>query len=491
MAFLVKIHYNYGQKSQKQLSSHQKKFYCPNTYRIIMSKRDQDRKVALVSLGCPKNTVDAEVLLGNLKSKGFQIVDKMEKADAVIINTCGFIEDAKRESLSFIFKALDGKKKHLKGVVVTGCLAQRYAQELAEKIPQVDAFVGFESYPNVAHTLNQIFSKQEANRVQVGEATVPFQSEYIRHSLTPKHSAYLRVAEGCNHECSFCSIPSFRGRFRSKPFESVMEEAKILVQSGVCELNIIAEDTNQYGMDFSRDKRRLADLLYQLADLSSLKWIRLLYCYPSYFSPALIRAIAEIPKVVKYIDIPLQHASDRVLRRMNRPGSQYTRQLLNQLKENIPELCLRSTFICGFPGETEDDHQELVRFIKEWGFCRAGFFTYSLEENTSAYSMDGHISDQVKQARKDELVSLQQSIQESLATKWIGKKMNVLIDKVEKGYSKGRAYFDAPEIDGVVYVLHRLSPGRIYPIEILGTNGWDLYGQVSSPFYEESLGTIQ
>ncbi|EME28897.1 Ribosomal protein S12 methylthiotransferase RimO [Galdieria sulphuraria] len=453
---------------------------CPNKYHLVMNHVQggtHKRKVALVSLGCPKNTVDAEVLLGNLKRKGFQIVEKMEKADAVIINTCGFIEDAKRESLSFIFQALDWKKKHLKGVIVTGCLAQRYAEELAAQIPQVDAVVGFESYANVAQTLNQIFSQQEASRVQVGKATVPFQTEYIRHPLTPKHSAYLRVAEGCNHECSFCSIPSFRGRFRSKPFQSVIEEAKMLVEGGVCELNIIAEDTNQYGMDFgNQDQRRLADLLYELANLSSLKWIRLLYCYPSYFSPALIRAIAEIPQVVKYIDIPLQHASDGILTRMNRPNSQYTRQLLYQLKQNIPELCLRSTFICGFPGETEKDHQELVRFIKELGFSRAGFFTYSLEENTSAYSMDGHVPDEVKQARKDELVSLQQSIQESFAMKWVGKKINVLIDKVEQGYSKGRAYFDAPEIDGVVYVLQQLSPGRIYSIEILGTNGWDLYG---------------
>jgi len=436
------------------------------------------RKVALVSLGCPKNTVDAEVLLGNLKD--FEIVEKMEKADAVIINTCGFIEDAKRESLGYIMQALDWKKKQRKGVVVTGCLAQRYANELAEEIPQLDAVVGFANYANIANTLHQILDEPTKSQVLVGEATVPFQAEYFRHPLTPKHTSYLKIAEGCNHNCAFCSIPSFRGRFRSKPFQSVLEEANMLVNRGVRELSLIAEDTNQYGMDFgNHDQRRLADLLYELAEIPKLKWIRLLYCYPSYFSPALIRAIADIPKVVKYIDIPLQHASDNVLKRMNRPSRSYTRQLLYQLKENIPGLCLRSTFICGFPGETEEDHRELVEWIKEFAFARAGFFTYSLEENTSAYHLDGHVSEQVKQARKDELVSLQQSIQESFATKWIGKKIDVMIDKVEKGYSKGRAYFDAPEIDGVVYVLQQnLVPGNIYQIEILGSHGWDLYGNV-------------
>jgi len=457
--------------------------------------------VSLIALGCAKNTVDAEVMLGDIEQHGIDVIDRPEDADIVIVNTCAFIEDAKRGSIEAILDVSKMKEDRLKGIIVTGCLAQRYAKDLAQDMPEVDFVVGFENYTKIPSTILEFFenerqkegsassassprktlsrnAKIKADRVAVGGATVPFRPEYIRKRLTPKHTAFLRVAEGCDHACTFCAIPSFRGKFRSKPWDQVLQEAKLLAASGVKELNLIAEDTNQYGMDFgSNDPRRLHDLLYALAEIPELAWIRLLYCYPSYFSDELVQAIKEIPKVVKYIDIPLQHISDPVLKAMQRPSKMHTTKILNRLREEIPDITLRTTFISGFPGETKDDHKELVKFIKEFKFVRAGVFGYSEEEGTPAALMqDQFIDEDVKQARVDELISVQQNIEETHAKAQVGKVMDVIIDRIEEGYSIGRTMSDAPEIDSMVHILQQIEPGTILPVRIVGNHAFDLIG---------------
>eukprot|EP00188_Purpureofilum_apyrenoidigerum_P002180 Plantae.Rhodophyta-Purpureofilum_apyrenoidigerum.ctg23225.p1 GENE.Plantae.Rhodophyta-Purpureofilum_apyrenoidigerum.ctg23225~~Plantae.Rhodophyta-Purpureofilum_apyrenoidigerum.ctg23225.p1 ORF type:complete len:506 (+),score=102.55 Plantae.Rhodophyta-Purpureofilum_apyrenoidigerum.ctg23225:35-1519(+) len=449
--------------------------------------------VSLVALGCPKNTVDAEVMLGDLESQGIVIEDDSADADVIIVNTCGFIEDSKRESIGAILEAASLKETTAKGVVVTGCLAQRYASELAAELPEVDAVVGFENYKLLADRVRKIArpGEEPMSRVEVGKATVPFRPEWGRRRLAPKHSAYIRVAEGCDHTCTFCAIPSFRGKFRSKPWDQVVDEAHRLAKQGVVELNLIAEDTNQYGSDFESDPRRLSDLLRELATIEGIQWIRLLYCYPSYFTDDLIDAIAEVDKVVKYIDIPLQHISDQVLRRMQRPSRKHTLALLNRLRERIPELQLRSTFITGFPGETNEDHEQLVNFVREFKFHRGGFFTYSEEDNTPAADLDEQIDEEVKVARRDELVSLQQDIQTEFAHQQIGRVINVLVDRVENGHAIGRAAFDAPEIDCVVHLLQDVPKGLLVRAKVIESDFLDLIADCNPRVVDEELAKSQ
>ncbi|KAJ8908937.1 hypothetical protein NDN08_005637 [Rhodosorus marinus] len=440
--------------------------------------REKPVSVSLVPLGCPKNTVDAEVMLGDLEQQGISVLDDESSADVIIVNTCGFIEDAKRESIEAILAAAELKQgSGAKGVVVTGCLAQRYASQLAEELPEVDAVVGFEGYKSLGEKVRKIAlngKKRSSSTVEVGKATVPFRPEWGRRRLAPKHTAYMRVAEGCDHACSFCAIPSFRGKFRSKQWDQVVEEARLLASKGAVELNLIAEDTNQYGIDFKGDSRRLSDLLYELADIEGIQWIRLLYCYPSYFTDELIDAIANIDKVVKYIDIPLQHISDPVLKRMNRPGAKHTKRLLNRLRDRIPEVEFRSTFITGFPGETQQDHEELVNFVKDFRFHRGGFFTYSEEDGTPAASLDRQIPEEIKMARRDELTSLQQDIQAEFADEKIGKVIDVLVDRIEDGHAVGRARFDAPEIDCIVHLLQDVPPGLVVKARVVESDLFDL-----------------
>ncbi|KAK4530620.1 hypothetical protein CCYA_CCYA05G1477 [Cyanidiococcus yangmingshanensis] len=440
-------------------------------------------RVSIVALGCAKNTVDAEVFLGDLKNQGYQIVSENEQADAIIVNTCTFIEEAKSESIAAILQAAARKRSGTRAVVVTGCMAQRYAAELADEIPEVDAVVGFAAYAQLAEQVRQLVTaqrqKDDVPSVHVGSPNVPFRPEYRRHRLGERHTAYLRVAEGCDHQCAFCAIPQWRGRFRSKPFEELIQEAHRLVEEdGVRELCLIAEDTNMYGMDFGRDARLLADVLrYLQRELvpRGLVWIRLLYCYPSYFADDLIDAIAECPAVVKCIDIPLQHASDAVLHRMRRPLMSHTSALLAKLRQRIPGLQLRSTFIAGSPGETARDHQVLVRFLQEMRFARAGFFTFSAEEGTPMAQSDAAVPRTVQERRRDQLLSLQQAIQEELATSLIGQELDVLIDRHDGGHSVGRTFMDAPDIDGVAYVLQNdWQPGELVRARVVATSGWDL-----------------
>lgn len=446
--------------------------------------------VSLVSLGCPKNVTDAEVMLGDLASQGIKVQTADDAtADIIVVNTCGFVEDAKRESLNAILSASQAKQNgSAKGVIVTGCLAQRYADTLAEELPEVDAVVGFEHYHELAERVSRLAnsgsninaSATTDDRVRVGITDVPFRPEHERVRLGPRHSVYVRLAEGCSHSCSFCAIPGqFRGGFRSKPWSALTKEIDHLVANGARELVMIAEDTNQYGMDFAkRDDKRLSHLLHHVAqNVPNVDWVRLLYCYPSYFTEELIDAMAQLDVVCKYVDMPLQHISNRVLKRMNRPGRTHTEALLKRLRDGIPGLILRTTFITGFPGETEEDHRELVEFIKASRFNHAGFFVYSEEEGTPAASFEEQVPIEVREYRRDELTSIQQQIQEGLAMEKIGSVVDVMVDRIEDGHSIGRTRGDAPEIDSNVHILQRIQPGTILPVRILGTSSFDLFGE--------------
>eukprot|EP00803_Ostreobium_quekettii_P009871 evm.model.scf_2033.1 EVM.evm.TU.scf_2033.1 scf_2033:18171-23166(-) len=431
------------------------------------------KKVSFVSLGCPKNTVDGEVLLGDLSRAGFQVTEGHQDADAIIVNTCGFVEDAKAESIQAILEAtsLSETGENQPKVLITGCLAQRYGSELAEELPEADLVMGFERYPELPSVLGGMLGEpavaSASSRVQVGEATVPFRPEWDRHRLTPSHTAYLRVAEGCDHACSFCAIPKFRGRFRSKALRDVLSEAKHLVTNGAMELNLIAEDTNQYGMDQQDGGENLALLLQELAKIEGLHWLRILYAYPSYFSEELIDEIANNPKVCKYIDIPLQHINNLVLLSMNRPPQQHTMRLLKKLRERIPGLALRTTFISGFPGETHEQHRELVDFCKDFRFERMGCFGYSKEDGTSAAELPEQVDPETCAARQDELISLQQDITADFANSLIGQEIPILVDKyTEDGELVGRTQWDAPDIDPHVYLSMGPDDAGLPPLEI-------------------------
>jgi len=435
--------------------------------------------VALVALGCPKNTVDAEVMLGDLQKRGFKIQRKPQDADVVIVNTCAFIEDAKTESIQAVLEAIDLKAGGVKGVVVTGCMAQRYAEELGKELPEVDAVIGFEHYNQIGPQIERIITASgfAMPEIDVGGTDVPFRPEWERYRITQTHAAFLRVAEGCDHKCKFCAIPTWRGKFRSKPFEAIMEEARQLVATGVTEINLIAEDTNQWGSDFgSEDPRRLSDLLYALSEIQEVRRMSLLYCYPSYFSEELIDAIADIDKVCKYIDIPLQHISDNVLKAMNRPPRLYTETLLKKLRARIPGLVLRTTFITGFPGETQEDHQELVDFVKEMRFERAGIFAYSEEEGTPAATLPNQVPMEVRENRRDQLTGLVQDAQRAYAESRVGTTMEIVIDRAGEGGfgSVGRTRGDAPDIDCVVHLPQSLPPGTYVEAEIVGALDFDL-----------------
>jgi ribosomal protein S12 methylthiotransferase len=451
------------------------------------------KRVSMVSLGCPKNTVDGEVMLGDLHGAGFDVTDDHESADAIVINSCGFVEDAKNESVEAILEAsqlANGSKK----IIVTGCLAQRYANDLANELPEADVIVGFENYANLPKTVggllgvetNGLIAPQQA-RVQVGGASPPFREEIKRLRITPRHTAYLRVAEGCDHKCTFCAIPSFRGRFRSKPWQSIIDEAKALADSGVRELNLIAEDTNQWGIDLrASDGRGLAELLYALAEVEGIEWMRILYAYPSYFSDELIRAIADVPQVCKYIDIPLQHITNLSLLRMNRPPRQHTEDLLYKLRDRIPDLALRTTFISGFPGETEEEHEELMQFCRDFKFERLGAFAYSEEDGTPAMEYPDQVPEEIRAIRRDQLVSQQQEISEDFAMSRVGKDVDVLIDNWDEDMQAfiGRTTLEAPDIDPVVFVtedkskgLPPIEPGQMRRCNVIGSSLFDLEAQ--------------
>ncbi|RME76298.1 MAG: 30S ribosomal protein S12 methylthiotransferase RimO [Planctomycetota bacterium] len=456
---------------------------------------DAALRVGLVSLGCAKNLVDSEVMLGRLAER-HELVGRTEDADVVVINTCAFIEDAKQESIDTILEMTERKQRgELRHVVVTGCLAQRYADELAAQLPEVDLFVGTTAEREIGALLSRLdapaqrsrpralpmAARESERRVHVIDPSLPYGAETSRLRLTPRHYAYLRVAEGCNHRCTFCAIPSFRGRFRSKPRAAILEEARELVADGARELLLIAEDTNQWGQDLGREDT-LAALLADLDRIEGLRWIRLLYTYPAYFDDALIDAIAGLDKVVKYVDMPLQHIADPVLRAMRRPPRARTEALLERLRERIPGLVLRTTFICGFPGETERDHEELLAFVRRFRFERLGAFAYSEEDGTPAATMPGMLDPAERQRRRDELMAAQQEIAFARNEALVGHTFDAMIDRLEApGVALGRSYGDAPEIDTTVRIHvgdARPQPGDVVRVQVRAARGYDLEAEV-------------
>jgi ribosomal protein S12 methylthiotransferase len=424
-------------------------------------------KIELITLGCSKNTVDSERLMSQLKANDFEFVDSSDDADSIIINTCGFIDAAKEESVNTILEAIELKKQgKIKKVVVAGCLSERYMDELKKEIPDVDAYFGTEDYEGIVNDFGGKFSYD-----LLGERLV----------TTPKHYAYLKISEGCDNPCSFCAIPLMRGGHASKPMNELLHEAKLLADKGVKELIIIGQDTTDYGKDIG-GKRNLSELLNRLSDLKGIEWIRLLYAYPSHFPEDLFDTLENNPKVLKYVDMPLQHISDNVLKSMRRGiTAKRTKELLYKLKERVEGITLRTTFISGYPNESEKDFLELCDFIKDIQFDRFGVFNYSVEENTPSYILNDPVPAEEKEARRSELMSIQSEISLRKNKTFVGKILNCIIDDIENDHFIARSERDAPEVDGEVLIKaenNLLKLGQFYPIEIINSNEYDLIGKL-------------
>ncbi len=434
---------------------------------------------AFVSLGCPKNLVDSERMLGLLQLDGYRLVQEPDGADFVIVNTCGFIEQARQESFASIHEMLDLKRRgRTRGVIVSGCLAEREKQALLDRCPEIDQLVGVFGREHVTKVADRLIGGLQEQRMVFNPAPSRPLSDRARLRITPRHFAYLKISEGCDRLCTFCAIPKMRGKHATKPMEEVIAEARELAADGVRELNIVAQDTTYYGKDLYGEPR-LAELLRELDQVDGLDWIRVLYLYPMYFTDELIGVLADAKKIVPYLDMPLQHINDSVLRRMQRRVNRAdTETLLEKLRAAIPELVLRTTFITGFPGETDEQFDELSDFVREQQFERLGVFTYSLEPDTPAARLDGHLPDEVKQERRERLMAEQQEVAFAWNDRQLGKRLDVLLDSAvpgEAGAYIGRSFADAPDIDGVVYVTGRkLKPGQIVPCEIVTSQGYDL-----------------
>jgi ribosomal protein S12 methylthiotransferase len=450
-------------------------------------------RVGLISLGCAKNLIDSEIMVGHLQEAGMIMTPEADLADVLIVNTCSFIDMAKQESIGAITDAVDGrassKKRARQKIIVAGCLSQRFSKELPGLMPEVDAFIGLDQITKVAPIIEGLVAKDRSQK-DAPENLVTRQPKYIpdydtpRFRLTPRHSAYIKIAEGCNHPCTFCIIPQIRGRHRSRTQESVVREARALVKAGCKEINLISQDTTYFGMDRWQDARpsprspvdsskgeSLATLIRELDTIEGDFWIRLLYTHPAHWSDELIAAIAESKKVAKYVDIPLQHISDRMLGLMQRETSgDYIRDLIRRMRAGIPGLGIRTTFIVGFPGETEDDFQELLGFIREFRFERAGVFNYSKEEGTRAYKMDGHLHHQTRKSRWNRAMAELQKVASELNETRVGQRQRVLVESP----GVARTEWDAPEIDGTVFVDESLPVGEFAEVTIEGWRGYDL-----------------
>lgn len=442
-------------------------------------------KVSFVSLGCAKNLVDSEVLLGQLVQNNFLICEDQKDADIVVINTCSFLQAAEEESTRVIQEAVKLKHKGLiRAVVVAGCMPQRHGAALIERLPGVDAILGVSNRQNIIEVCRSLVGDRSPSSAksqpQLFTADIPkYEVDRDRLRLTPRHTAYIRLSEGCNHTCAFCIIPQIKGAFRSKPMEVILDEARELVRDGAVELNLIAQDTTSYGLDLYR-KLVLSDLLDRLAEIDGLRWIRLLYCYPTYVNDALIRTIASNPKVVKYMDMPVQHTRERMLRLMRRGITEdRQKELIETLRRDIPDLVLRTTIIVGFPGETDEDFQGMMNDLKEIHFDRLGTFRYSSEPGTKAHEMEGHVAEETKEQRYNAAMELQQSLVMRKHQSWMGRTMETLIERRDAGKNWiGRTYGDAPDVDGTVLVTApRAHPGEIMPVRITGYKGYDLIAE--------------
>lgn len=444
-------------------------------------------KILFVSLGCDKNLVDSEVMLGLLAEKGYHFTDDETQADVIVVNTCCFIGDAKEESIQTILEMAEYKKEgNLKALVVTGCLAERYRQEIIDEIPEVDAVLGTASYDGIVQAVEQALAGKR--ELLWGNTDRLVLTGAKRLLTTGGHYAHLKIAEGCDKHCTYCIIPKLRGNYRSVPMERLLKEAEELAEQGVKELILVAQETTMYGKDLYGEKR-LHELLRKLCEIRGIRWIRIQYCYPEEIYEELIRTIREEPKICHYLDLPIQHASDRILKRM---GRRTTREdlagIIGKLREEIPDICLRTTLISGFPGETEEDYEELMDFVDEMEFDRLGVFAYSPEEGTPAADMEDQVSEEVKEARRDGLMELQQEISFEKAEEMVGKELWCMVEgKVADEYAYvARTYKDAPGVDGYLFIqtMEELMSGDFVKVKVTGADEYDLIGEIADEFTE-------
>lgn len=438
-------------------------------------------KIMFVSLGCDKNLVDTEMMLGMLQQKGFTFTDEETEADIVVVNTCCFIGDAKEESINTLLEMAELRKNgSIRALLATGCLAQRYREEIQKEIPEVDAILGTMAIEEIAEAVEQVLQGEGHNHFRkLNSAPASYRDRVL---TTGGHFAYLKIAEGCNKRCTYCIIPKVRGDYRSIPMEELTAQAEALAEKGVRELILVAQETTLYGVDLY-GKKSLPELLHRLAAISGIYWIRILYCYPEEITEELIETIATEPKVCHYLDIPIQHASDEVLRRMGRRTNQEElRQWIGRLRERIPDICLRTTLISGFPGETQEDFEELYRFVNEMEFDRLGVFPYSQEEDTKAAEMPDQVPEEVKCFRRDELMELQQAIAFEKAEQMIGRVLDVMVEgKVaDEDVYVTRTYRDAPNVDGYLFLntSANLMTGDFVKVLVTDSNEYDLIGEI-------------
>ena len=456
------------------------------------------KNVLFVSLGCDKNLVDSEKMLGLLNEAGYRVAQEESEADAIVVNTCCFIHDAKEESVETILEMAEWKKKgRLKALIVTGCMAQRYQDEIQQEIPEVDAVIGTTGYTEIVPILDEILAEAEASQKEAA-VEEPKEKSFVnccpsidllpasladkRVVTTGGYTAYLKIAEGCNKRCTYCIIPYIRGHYRSFPMEDLLEEARKLAEGGVKELILIAQETTVYGMD-CYGRKALPELLTKLCEIEGIEWIRILYCYPEEITDELIAVMKKEKKICHYLDIPIQHSEDTILKRMGRRTNRAELvSLVEKLRKEIPDIVLRTTLITGFPGETEEEFKNMVDFVDSMEFDRLGVFPYSAEEGTKAAEMDGQITEEVKESRRDEIMALQQEISADKAASRIDNEMSVLIEGYlyEDDIYIGRTYMDAPKVDGNVFVRaeEELISGDIVPVRITGANEYDLMGGV-------------
>jgi ribosomal protein S12 methylthiotransferase len=443
---------------------------------------DSKPTFAFVSLGCPKNLVDSERMLGKLAQDGYTLVTDTDGADVVVVNTCGFIEPARQESLGVIREMLALKEQgRIGSVVVAGCLAERKGDELLKEVPGVDQIVGVFGRDEIAQVVERATMHRAEQRSLFRPAPVRALEDTARLRVTPRHYAYLKISEGCDRTCTFCAIPGMRGKHVTKPIEEVLREAKELAEDGVRELILVAQDTTYYGLDLYGEVR-LVQLLRELEKVEGIEWVRLLYLYPIFFTDELIDTIASSTKIIPYLDMPLQHVNDRTLKRMQRRvRRQDIEDLLTKLRRAVPRLTMRTTFIVGFPGETDAEFEELVGFVKDARFERCGVFTYSYEPGTPAVKLDGHLPDEVKEERRNRLMEVQQEIALAWSASQIGTTLDVIVDGPDPelpSQMQARGHADAPDIDCMVRVKGKgLQPGDIVPVKITAADGYDLVGR--------------
>ncbi|MDY4834953.1 MAG: 30S ribosomal protein S12 methylthiotransferase RimO [Frisingicoccus sp.] len=444
-------------------------------------------KILFVSLGCDKNLVDSEVMLGLLRDRHHVITNDEAEAEVIVVNTCSFIHDAREESIQTILEMAELKKSgQCRLLIVTGCLAEKYKDEILEELPEVDAVVGTTAYDRICDVIDRSL---EGERVQSFESIDRLPLVNTRRVLTTGgYSSYLKIGEGCDKHCTYCIIPKLRGNYRSVPLENVLKDARQLAESGVTEINIVAQETTTWGKDIYGEKR-FPMLLKELCKVEGIRWIRLLYCYPEEITDELIQVIKEEPKICHYLDMPIQHSSDAILKRMGRRTSrQELEDIIGKLRREIPDIALRTTLITGFPGETEEDHENLKSFVETMGFDRLGVFTYSPEEGTPAERMPDQVPEEVKEERRDELMLLQQQISAEKTEQMVGKNLDVLVEGriPEEGIYVGRTYRDAPEVDGYIFINaeEEIISGDFVTVKVTGADEYDLTGDVIYEFTE-------